>query len=423
MAGENEWKTAALKDCISLVIDHRGKTPKKLKSDWVNSGIPTISAKNVNGGRLIAKDKIRFVTEDIYQKWMNTGDVTEGDCLLVSEGATLGECMYWDNEYPIVLGQRLFCLRVNPNLLTSRFLYACMTSSFFQSQVVARATGTSVPGLRQTEVLKLRIPLPSLNVQRPIGDVIYHLNAKIELNRRMNETLEEMARALFKSWFVDFDPVRAKLDGRQPAGMDAETAALFPADFQESELGKIPKGWEVKSLGELLELSYGKSLKAADRVGGCVPVYGSNGIVGWHDASVVDGPGVIVGRKGNPGIIKWSECEFYPIDTTFYVQSKLKEESLRFLFYLLGNLSLARLSADTAVPGLNRNAAYSVKLTMPSEDSVTRFELIAQNFMESVYKNNQYSKSLASLRDTLLPKLLSGELRIKDAEKFVEAAV
>src|SRR5881296_1548165 len=300
----SEHRFVELGECLSLIIDHRGKTPKKLGSDWAAQGVPTISAKNVSDGRLVSEDSIRYVTHDVYQRWMNDNDVKRGDCLLVSEGATLGQCMYWDEDFPIVLGQRLFCLRANPKVLYSRYLYFYMTTHGFQSEVVARATGTSVPGLRQTEVLKLQIRLPPIEDQRIIGDTLYHLNKKIEINRRMNETLEGMARALFKSWFVDFDPVRAKAEGGDP-GLPKPLADLFPDSFEESELGEIPRGWPVTKLGDLLELAYGRALKAEDRRDGNVPVYGSNGQVGWHDQRLVSGPGIVVGRKGNPGIATW----------------------------------------------------------------------------------------------------------------------
>lgn len=163
--------------------------------------------------------------------------------------------------------------------------------------------------------------------QRAIVHVLGTLDAKIELNRRMNESLEEMARALFKSWFVDFDPVRAKMEGRwrrgqSLPGMSAELYDLFPDGMVSSELGEIPDGWEVKALGDLIELAYGKALKADNRRDGAIPVYGSNGQVGWHDEKLVSGPGIVVGRKGNPGIVIWVDSDFFPIDTTFYVLPK-----------------------------------------------------------------------------------------------------
>ena len=138
-----------------------------------------------------------------------------------------------------------------------------MQSAFVQSQLKARSTGTTVLGIRQSELKKVEIPLPPLDEQNQIAHILGTLDDKIELNRQMNETLEAIARTIFKSWFVDFDPVRAKMEGRMPAGMDAETAALFPSAFQDSPLGKIPKGWKVSTLGEIGE-NVRRSVKASE---------------------------------------------------------------------------------------------------------------------------------------------------------------
>jgi type I restriction enzyme S subunit len=230
-----------------------------------------------------------------------------------------------------------------------------------------------------------------------------------------------MARALFQSWFVDFDPVRAKLDGRQPAGMDAETAALFAAEFEESTLGMIPKGWEVRNLGEVIELAYGKPLKAEDRKTGPVCVYGANGPVGWHNEKLVTGPGIVIGRKGNPGVVTWAQSDFFPIDTTFYVEPKGDYRSLYFLFYALSNHELANLSADSAVPGLNRNHAYMSQQVIPPVQVLEAFDKQASPVFKAMHANETQSRTLATLRDTLLPKLLRGEVSVADVEKEVSA--
>jgi type I restriction enzyme S subunit len=237
----------------------------------------------------------------------------------------------------------------------------------------------------------------------------------------MNATLEAMARALFQSWFVDFDPVRAKREGRQPVGIDAETAALFPTAFQDSALGPIPQGWGVKPLGRVIELAYGKPLKAEDRKSGSICVYGSNGPVGCHDEKLVSGPGIVVGRKGNPGVVTWAPGDFFPIDTTFYVLPIGDCRSLYFLYYALSNHSLANLSADSAVPGLNRNHAYMSEQVIPPESVLEVFDSRISPIFAAIHANEQQSRTLATLRDTLLPKLLSGELRVPAAAKLMEA--
>ena len=230
----------------------------------------------------------------------------------------------------------------------------------------------------------------------------------------MNETLEAMARALFKSWFVDFDPVRAKAEGRDP-GLSTHLADLFPARLVDSELGEMPEGWAVKKLGGLLELAYGRALKAEDRCDGNVPVYGSNGQVGWHDERLVSGPGIVVGRKGNPGIATWVPTDFFPIDTTFYVVPKAKCRSLEFLFHALRTHDLASLGADSAVPGLNRNLAYMSSQVLPTAPLLVEFERIASALSRRLSLANDQSRSVAALRDALLPRLISGEVRAPSA--------
>jgi type I restriction enzyme S subunit len=264
----------------------------------------------------------------------------------------------------------------------------------------------------------IEVDIPPIEEQRAIAHILGTLDDKIELNRRMNETLEAIARAIFKLWFVDFDPVRIKVEGRDP-GLPKHIDKLFPHRFQDSELGKIPAGWKVDTLGNLLELAYGKALKEKDRQPGNVPVFGSNGQVGWHDQKLVDGPGIIVGRKGNPGVVTWAPTDFFAIDTAFYVVPRGECKSLYFLFYALGTHDLASLGADSAVPGLNRNLAYMSKQVVPPPAVLETFDRQAGPLFRRIYHNVEESLTIAALRDKLLPKLISGQLRIPDAGRII----
>jgi type I restriction enzyme S subunit len=220
-----------------------------------------------------------------------------------------------------------------------------------------------------------------------------------------------MARALFNSWFVDFDPVRARAQGRDP-GLPAHLADLFPGRLVESELGEIPEGWGVETLGGLLELSYGKALRDDQRQPGDIPVYGSNGQVGWHSWRLAEGPGIIVGRKGNPGVVTWAPTDFFAIDTTFFVVPKRRTAGLHFLFYALQQQDLATLSGDSAVPGLNRNLAYMSRQLSPPLPVTMAFQALAQPLFERRHQADEESRTLAALRDAVLPKLMSGGLHI-----------
>ncbi|TAK43993.1 MAG: restriction endonuclease subunit S [Betaproteobacteria bacterium] len=417
MAGE--WLVAPLEELVDDIVDRRGVTPLKLGSDFVAHGYRVISAKAIKGRRVdLSADEPRFVNEATYRKWMKT-PLLHDDVILTSE-APLGEPAYVSDDVEWCLGQRLFGIRTKKARLYGRFLFYAFQSEHVRHDLLSRATGTTAQGIRQTELRLVRIPLPRVEEQRAIAYILGTLDDKIELNRRMNETLEAMARALFKSWFVDFDPVRAKAEGRDP-GLPNPLAELFPARLVDSELGEIPEGWVVKKIGDLLELAYGKALKAEDRRDGNVPVYGSNGQVGWHEERLAVGPGIVVGRKGNPGIATWVPTDFFPIDTTFYVLPKPSCRSLQFLFHALQTHDLASLGADSAVPGLNRNLAYMSAQLLPTESLLVQFERLASALSRRVNVENDQSRTLAALRDTLLPKLISGDMRVKNAERFVGA--
>ncbi len=265
----------------------------------------------------------------------------------------------------------------------------------------------------------LRFPLPPLPEQRAIAHVLGTLDDKIELNRRMNQTLEAMARAIFQDWFVDFGPVCAKLEGQEPY-LPPELWDLFPDRLVDSELGEIPEGWEVNALGELIELAYGKALKAGNRNGGDVPVYGSNGQVGWHDEKLVDGPGIVVGRKGNPGVVTWVHSDFFPIDTAFYVVPVTKSMSLHFLHYALIGQDLPSVAADSAVPGLNRNLAYMNRQLLPDEVLMDTFDRHVVALFARCDQLNEESHTLAAQRDGLLPALIGRRLTVEHLKEIMK---
>jgi type I restriction enzyme S subunit len=259
----DEWKTLPLQDCMAAIIDYRGKTPDKK-----TFGIPLVTAKVIKGGRIERPDE--FIAEADFDAWMRRGMPETGDIVMTTE-APLGEIAQLDGK-KVALAQRVITLRGKPGLLDNTFLKFLLQSHSVQGEIQSRATGTTVLGIRQSELRKVNLTLPPFHEQRAIAHVLGTLDELIELNRETNEILEEMARALFKSWFVDFDPVRAKLEGRPPAGMDAATAALFPDHFQDSELGQIPKGWEVGPILRLSDLLSGGTPKTD------VPSYWGGGV-------------------------------------------------------------------------------------------------------------------------------------------------
>ena len=383
-------------------------------AQWVNglafrdlqfspSGMPVIKIAEIKGG-------ISGQTKFTQQSFDESVLVKPGDLLFSWSGQpeTSIDAFWWKGPTGW-LNQHVF--RVTPDTSINRAFFFYLLR-YLKPNFVGIARNKQTTGLghvTRRDLENIEVALPPLPEQRTIAHILGTLDDKIELNRRMNQTLEEMARAIFQDWFVDFGPVRAKLEGRAPY-LPPELWCLFPDRLVDSELGEIPAGWEVKELGRLIELAYGKALKAGDRKGGTIPVYGSNGQVGWHDEKLVDGPGIVVGRKGNPGVITWSNSDFFPIDTAFYVVPATKGLSLYFLLHSLAGQDLPSIAADSAVPGLNRNLAYMNKQLVPDGRLMDTFDRHVAAIFIRRHRLDEESRALTSQRDALLPKLISGEL-------------
>ena len=398
---------------------HWKRKPLYTMAQWVNglafrkiqfstTGKPVIKIAEIKGG-------ISGQTKFTHQTFDESVRIRSGDLLFSWSGQpeTSIDAFWWRGPEGW-LNQHVF--RVTPiNGVDSTFFFYLLR--YLKPNFVAIARNKQTTGLghvTKRDLENIEAALPDLSEQRAIAHILGTLDDKIELNRRMNETLEEMARALFKSWFVDFDPVRAKMEGRD-TGLPSAVADLFPDRLVDSELGEIPEGWEVKALGELIELAYGKALKADDRKSGSIPVYGSNGQVGWHDKKLVTGPGIVIGRKGNPGIVTWAHSDFFSIDTTFYVVPRDTDGDLPFLFFALTAQDLPSVAADSAVPGLNRNLAYMNRQLVPDKQVIDEFSHYASAIFTRQHRLEKESRTLAAQRDALLPKLISGELRVERA--------
>jgi len=299
-----------------------------------------------------------------------------------------------------------------------RYLHYLLCSQDYRHEILASATGTSIKHTSPERIKKFRFNKPSLPEQKAIARILSSLDDKIELNRRMNETLEEMARAIFKDWFIDFGPTRAKQADRAPY-LPEPLWSLFPEAIDD-ETG-LPLGWRSSTVEDFMELAYGKSLPAKNRRPGHVVVYGSGGQTGFHDEAFISSPAVIVGRKGTVGSIYWEERPIFPIDTVFYVVPK--KTSLLFCYQLLLAQPLADMNTDAAVPGLNRNNAYRLEFPYPSADLVNAYEVIVSPIWTKRGINLSEIETLTETRDRLLPKLMSGEIRVKEAEKRAEEAL
>jgi type I restriction enzyme S subunit len=275
-------------------------------------------------------------------------------------------------------------LRPDEDRTDPRFLlYAYLGPEFQQVIREHSIHGATVDRIPLVDLPGWPIRLPALPEQRAISGLLGALDDKIAVNDKI------------------------------AAGANSLLEAHFSDTMQNAEC-------EVR-LGELIELKYGKALKEDGRTPGQIPVFGGNGISGWHDAPLSNGPGIIVGRKGaNAGSVSWSQGPFWPIDTAFYVDSASENMPLEFLLFLLENAGLRNVVGDSAIPGLNREMALSLTVRLPAEDRIKLFTETARPLLAMNAQIAEESRILAQLRDTLLPRLMSGEIRMRDAEKVVE---
>ncbi len=296
--------------------------------------------------------------------------------------------------------------------------------------------GSVAERLNLPTIRALPILIPPLAEQKAIAAVLGALDDKIELNRRMNATLEAVVRALFQSWFVDFDPVRAKLDGRQPVGMDTATAALFPASFQDTPLGEIPNGWRIGTLGELVELRTDRvdATPAKDHLRYIalenMPSK-SIDLSGFQLGSAVNSS-IIAFRKGDtlfgsmrPYFHKVGLAFFDGITRTTTFVLRPRKDSFRH-FALLQFFSddvvahATTASVGTTIPYVKWESLDSYRIPIPSDSLLAAFDKTISPLVKRIAAHGEESRTLATLRDTLLPKLLSGELSVTGARVEVE---
>jgi len=291
--------------------------------------------------------------------------------------------------------------------------------------------GSGVPTLNRNHVHPIVVPYPvDVKEQRAIAHILGTLDDKIELNRRMNETLEGIARALFKSWFIDFDPVRAKAEGRQPFGMNEETAALFPSEFEDSELGEIPKGWSIRSIYDIADVRYGApfSSKLFNSNGAGFPLIrirdleSQNPVVFTQERidrdTVIHAGDILVGMDGEFKITTWygpdsllnqRVCSFIPKEgvPSFFLKYAIKTPICFF----------ERSKVGTTVIHLGKTDIDSIRILVPEVFVLINYEKITKDIYDSIIYNYIQNNILVKMRDALLPKLISGKIRI-DPSRF-----
>jgi type I restriction enzyme, S subunit len=424
MAGE--WRDVTLEEVADeLTVGYVGP----MASEYVDEGIPFLRSLNVDPLR-INKNDLKFITPEFHSR-IRKSRLTPGDVVIVRTGKP-GACSVVPEWLADANCSDLVIVRCGPQL-DSRFL-AYYVNTVACAHVAAHTVGAVQQHFNVGSARTLRLNLPPLPEQKAIAAVLGALDDKIELNRRMNATLEAMARALFQSWFVDFDPVRAKLDGRKPAGLDEATAALFPEHLEDSPLGHIPKGWKAGTVVEGFNLTMGQSPPGDtyNEDGNGMPFYQGRTDFGFRfptrriycsAPTRYAKPGdTLVSVRAPVGDINMANEECCVGRGVAAVRHKSGATS--FTYHSMANLypDFARFEAEGTVFGsINKDSFEKLRFIIPPREIVAAYERQAGPIDEQIRIVDSQSRTLATLRDTLLPKLLSGELSVAGAAGAVIA--
>lgn len=387
-----EWKEYTVADVISTVIDYRGKTPKKLGGEWSDSGYRALSAKNIKTGKIVQLDSIRYVSEEMYKYWMKE-EVQKEDIIITSE-APFGQIYYWDSDEKIVLSQRLFAVRVNQRFYP-KYIYFYMTSSFFQAELAGRATGTTVVGLRQPELLKCKIFAPDYQEQKRIADTLWCLEQKINNNEKINNNLEQQAQAIYQHMFIDdvhsalkkgtLSDIADITMGQSPSGSSYNEDGNGTIFFQ----GRAEFGFRFPSVRlyttEPKRMAYSNDTLMSVRA----PVGDIN--VAHTDCCI---------GRGLAAIHSKSNHQSFVLYTMFFLKKQLDVFN----------------SEGTVFGSINRNSLNEIPILIPPDEILDKFERIVAPMDLTIRNNYDEIFHLQAIRDNLLPRLMSGELDVSEID-------
>ncbi|WP_279143759.1 restriction endonuclease subunit S [Photobacterium phosphoreum] len=424
-----------LKEAGIILIDCDHKTPKAQDSGRPYVGIPQLKDCR------ITLDGARLISEEDFIHWRRKAKPQEHDVIL-SRRCNPGETGYVTGDLDIALGQNLVLLRADGETIYPPFLRWLTRGKYWWNQVDSFINvGAVFESLKCADIPKFEILVPSLEEQKLLTACMSSIDDKIALNTQTNQTLEQMAQAIFKSWFVDFDPVQAKMSGEQPEGMDATTASLFPEKLVESELGLIPEGWEVGTLDSHTSMIIdhrGKTPKklGSDWVEEGYPAISAKNIKSkmivrpdtirfldevtykkWMKEPLIKGD-IIMTSEAPMG-----ELYFFDGSRDFCLSQRLyglrANSDVCNSVFLFDWLQTTQAKADmegrasgSTVLGIKQSELRKVKILTPPKDILDKYSSIVSNLIDMTAKNNAQNISLEALRDTLLPKLLSGEIEL-----------
>lgn len=390
-----------------------------------------LKIKNIRNG-YISYDDTSFVSNETASKtneWMTR----DGDVLVSMTGSgpsapdsLVGRvARVWEGEEPALINQRVGRLVLKHiNKIDPDFLFYLLSSKECQNFLVSNSTGSANQVNISSKIIESAIcPQIDFKTSKTIADMLKTLDKKIKLLIETNVTLEAIAQALFKSWFVDFDPIHAKAEGRQPEGIDAETAALFPDSFEESELGLVPKGWRVGILNDICKITSGKrpcNRSDIPTYSVNIPLYGGAGVMGFTTETLYSDRKILTGRVGTLGQIHIAYPPFWASDNVL-VLSPINNRDFFFCFHWLSTINMHALNRGSTQPLLTQKDLGNQKNAISPSNIMEEFSNIVTPIYEKISECNQQNQTLSSLRDTLLPRLISGQLRLPEASTLMES--
>ena len=420
-----EWPTMTLRKANVALIDCDHRTPPADDTGYPYAAIPQLRA-----GR-IDLSGARRITREHYLEWTRKAKPSANDVIL-SRRCNPGETAVAPPDLEYALGQNLVLLRADGTKVHPPFLRWLVRGPEWWAQISKFINvGAVFDSLKCADVPNFELRIPPLPEQRAIAHILGTLDDKIELNRRMNETLETMARALFKSWFVDFDPVRAKAEGRD-AGLPKPLADLFPGRLVDSELGEVPEGWEVGCVDDEFELTMGQSPpgETYNKTEEGLPFYQGRADFGFRfptrrvyctaptrQARAGD---TLISVRAPVGDINMASEGCAIGRGVAAARHKTGSRSYSYQFMRGIEDVFARFEAEGTVFGsIGKKEFHAIPCVMPPRDVIASFERMLSPVDSRIEVTERESGTLAALRDTLLPKLISGELRVKDVERFL----
>ncbi|RDB36877.1 MAG: restriction endonuclease subunit S [Spirobacillus cienkowskii] len=389
-----------------------------------NTGIKCLRIGDVSQKKKFSQWGFTKVTNDVYEKFQ----LKTGDIIIARTGNTIGVNTYIESELPAVFNNGLIRIKVDDKKVIPRYFYYIMQTEKFKNHINSICFGTSTqPNMQIDDLLLYETEIPSLRIQNEAVNILKSIDDKIDLNNQMNETLESMAKAIFKEWFIDFGPVRAKAEGRRPFGMDNETAALFPDSFEDSELGPIPKGWRVKTLGEVVNCFDSKRIPLSsserEKRKGIFPYYGASSLMGYVDDFIFDGVHILMGEDGSvinqdgSPVLQYVWGKFWVNNHAHVLTAK--DISNEHLFLFLKHTVVTPFITGAVQPKLNQgnmNRILFIK-ALPEIDAI--FSKNIESLFAQIRSNRDENIYLCELRDLLLPKLISGEISLSNKEKEI----